>query len=322
MADQPDRGPMLAPGEDPIAHEAAKVSEALDSSVDKQAIHAEATTVAAAVVEAGLNDAGGDPAIVRPEPAVAADPVEMNYEPTTPISPPLNEKHVSDASSSVIADDRVPQGLLKKPSTNSSSSTDVATKPKPKGLKAFFSRKKKGEEKDTSDMVPPVGLFKLFRFATPFEMFLQAIGLVLAAACGASQPLMTLIFGKLTQSFTDFSMIINEMNASGRPPSDFAAQLQAAKDDLKKEAGNNALYLMAIGLGTFVCTWAYMFIWAYTSEVQAKRIREKYLHAVLRQDIGESGSGRVPHFVRPRFRAPPPPLLTCACVCRADDSLL
>lgn len=298
MSALPDRDPTLAPGQDAMAHEAARVSEALDSSVNKQEIREEATTAGAAAIEAGLNDTSGDPALFRPAPAVAADPTELNNEPSTPVAPAAHEKQFSAASSSfVIADDKIPQELLK-PSSPGSSATNVATK-KPRGLKALF-KKKKGEEKETSDMVPPVGLFKLFRFATPFELFLQVIGLILAAACGAAQPLMTLIFGKLTQSFTDFSKIINEMNASGRPQSDFADALQTAKDGLKHEAGNNALYLMAIGLGTFACTWAYMFIWAYTSEIQAKRIREKYLHAVLRQDIGESSfvdgahAGRVP----------------------------
>jgi ABC transporter transmembrane region len=35
----------------------------------------------------------------------------------------------------------------------------------------------------------------------------------------------------------------------------------------------------------FVCTYIFMVIWVYTGEVNAKRIREKYLQAVLRQDI-------------------------------------
>lgn len=293
MSASPDRDPGLAPGQNLMAHEAEKVSNALDSTVNQQEIREEATTAGAAAVEAGLNDTSGNPAVFRPAPAVAADPTELNNEPSTPIvdgSHALKEKHshtpTASTSSVMVADDKIPQALLK-PSTHTSEETAVAT-PKPKGLKGLFKKKKKGEEKDTSDMVPPVGLFKLFRFATPFELFLQIIGLILAAACGAAQPLMTLIFGKLTQSFTDFSKIINEMQASGRPASEFAERLATAKSHLKHEAGNNALYLMAIGIGTFLCTWAYMFIWAYTSEIQAKRIREKYLHAVLRQDIGES----------------------------------
>ena len=39
------------------------------------------------------------------------------------------------------------------------------------------------------------------------------------------------------------------------------------------------------GIGMFFCTYAYMYIWVYTGEVNAKRIRERYLQAVLRQDI-------------------------------------
>ena len=35
----------------------------------------------------------------------------------------------------------------------------------------------------------------------------------------------------------------------------------------------------------FICTYVYMYIWVYTGEVNSKRIREKYLRAVLRQDI-------------------------------------
>lgn len=46
----------------------------------------------------------------------------------------------------------------------------------------------------------------------------------------------------------------------------------------------------------FVATYAYMYIWVYTGEVNAKRIREKYLQAVLRQDIAffdNVGAGEV-----------------------------
>ena len=35
----------------------------------------------------------------------------------------------------------------------------------------------------------------------------------------------------------------------------------------------------------FLCTFIYMTVWVYTAEVTAKRIRERYLKAVLRQDI-------------------------------------
>lgn len=46
----------------------------------------------------------------------------------------------------------------------------------------------------------------------------------------------------------------------------------------------------------FVCTFLYMYIWVHTAEVNAKRIREHYLHAILRQDIAffdNVGAGEV-----------------------------
>ena len=46
----------------------------------------------------------------------------------------------------------------------------------------------------------------------------------------------------------------------------------------------------------FACTFIYMYIWVYTGEVNAKRIRERYLQAVLRQDIAffdNVGAGEV-----------------------------
>ena len=50
------------------------------------------------------------------------------------------------------------------------------------------------------------------------------------------------------------------------------------------------------GIGMFVCTYVYMNIWVYTGEVNAKRVRERYLQAVLRQDIAffdNVGAGEV-----------------------------
>lgn len=45
-----------------------------------------------------------------------------------------------------------------------------------------------------------------------------------------------------------------------------------------------------------VCTYTYMLVWQWTGEVNAKRVRERYLQAVLRQDIAyfdELGAGEV-----------------------------
>lgn len=77
---------------------------------------------------------------------------------------------------------------------------------------------------------------------------------------------------------------MNQISQGGLTP-ETAAALQAAKDDLKTQSGHNALYLMAIGIGMFLATWLYMFIWNVTGELNSKRIREHYLAAVLRQEV-------------------------------------
>ncbi|KLT44927.1 multidrug resistance protein 1 [Cutaneotrichosporon oleaginosum] len=189
----------------------------------------------------------------------------------------------------------VPAVLNDSSSTSSSDEDEKAAAKKKRGLfkkKDKGAKKKKGEEDDD---LKPVSIPQLFRFATPLELTLNFIGLFLACAAGATQPLMTLIFGRLTTAFNDFGRVARRIQEQGLTPENAAAMAQA-KVTLKKEAGNNALYLMAIGLGLFLCTYVYMLIWNWTCERQNKRIREKYLHAVLRQEIAyfdQLGAGEV-----------------------------
>lgn len=153
----------------------------------------------------------------------------------------------------------------------------------------FFARKKKKDEDDKkgkqkeeeAETVPPVSFLGLYRYATWYEKTFNLIGIIFAIAAGAAQPLMTLIFGRLTQSFTEFSITANNVATGQEPPS----ALQDAQDRLRSDSGNNALYLMAIGIGMFLTTWMYMYIWSVTGEINAKRIREKYLASVLKQEV-------------------------------------
>lgn len=128
----------------------------------------------------------------------------------------------------------------------------------------------------------------------------------------APQPLMTLLFGRLVQSFVSFGTAVQTVN-----PNDPTAEaaLQAAKNQFKHDAALDASYLVYIGMhcslqplsatngpviilgvGSLVCTFIYMYIWVYTGEIGTKRLREKYLQAVLRQDIAyfdNVGAGEV-----------------------------
>ncbi|KAG5638718.1 hypothetical protein H0H81_010701 [Sphagnurus paluster] len=176
--------------------------------------------------------------------------------------------------------------------SRSSSSNEKVTiiEEKPKG--GLFSRRKEAktlEEKNLDvapevkeDEVPPISFTQLFRFSTKFELFIDALGLICAAAAGAAQPLMSLLFGNLTQDFVSFGTTL-QLAKQGNATA--AADIPRAAAAFRKTAALDASYLVYIGVGMFVCTYVYMYVWVYTGEVNAKRIREKYLQAVLRQDI-------------------------------------
>jgi ATP-binding cassette subfamily B (MDR/TAP) protein 1 len=113
---------------------------------------------------------------------------------------------------------------------------------------------KSKQKEEEANALPPVGILELFRFSTPTERALNILGLLLAAAAGATQPLMTLIFGRLTNSFTAFAVIVNNITQNGVTVAGLQ-DLENARRQLKVDSGHNALYLVAIGVGMFICTW-------------------------------------------------------------------
>lgn len=148
---------------------------------------------------------------------------------------------------------------------------------------------------DAAAVIKPVGFLALFRFATRTEFALMFVACILAAAAGAAQPAMTIIFANLTNLFTNFGIVKRIITSKGMT-ADLAAELDTASRALVKEAGHCSLYLLAIGVGTFLCTYVYMLIFNYTSEAQSKRLREQYLAAVLRQEIAwfeDIGAGEI-----------------------------
>ncbi|KIY50319.1 P-loop containing nucleoside triphosphate hydrolase protein [Fistulina hepatica ATCC 64428] len=151
-----------------------------------------------------------------------------------------------------------------------------------------FTQKERDEDEENIPVVRgapeviPVGFIALFKYATLYELVLNFIGLIGAVGAGAAQPLMTLLFGRLINDFTNFATVlylIDEGNQEAK------AEFPAVAKAFFHAASQNAEYLVFIGMGMFVCTYLFMFIWVYTAEMNAKRIREKYLEATLRQDI-------------------------------------
>ncbi|KAK0548355.1 hypothetical protein OC845_003627 [Tilletia horrida] len=119
----------------------------------------------------------------------------------------------------------------------------------------------------------------LFRYATRWNHFFNFIGIACAFAAGASQPLMTIVFGNLTTSFLDYQSILSR--GADAP----IEELLRARSDLQSKVNRDALLLVYIGTGMFAATYIYMATWVYTGEKITKRIRERYLAAILRQEV-------------------------------------
>ncbi|KZP07068.1 hypothetical protein FIBSPDRAFT_804345, partial [Athelia psychrophila] len=143
-------------------------------------------------------------------------------------------------------------------------------------------REDAGKEKKEVVDLQPCSIAELFRFATPAENVANCVSLIAAAAAGAAQPLMSLIFGNLTQQFVVFGETL-ALAQSGDAAA--AARLPAVVTAFRTGAAQDASYLVYIGVGMFACTFIYMYTWVCTSEVGSKRLREAYLRAVLRQDV-------------------------------------
>ncbi|KAI6041410.1 ste6-like protein [Pisolithus marmoratus] len=176
----------------------------------------------------------------------------------------------------------------------------------------FFHRKREGGKEERTDSVEiatklveqpasSVTFTQLFRYATPFELSLNAIGIVSAIIAGTAQLVMTLVFGRLIQDFVAFTYaldIYHSAVSSGNATAISTAQesFDSAVSEFQRGTAQDASYLSYIGVGMAVCIWLYMYLWTYTGEVNAKRIREKYLQAILRQDTAyfdHLGAGEV-----------------------------
>ncbi|KAL0563134.1 hypothetical protein V5O48_018942, partial [Marasmius crinis-equi] len=156
----------------------------------------------------------------------------------------------------------------------------------------------KGKEGKKENDLAPVSLAQLFRYSTKFELIMDYIGLIASAAGGAAQPLMTLLFGELVKAFVDFQAVVLVMNDSTQPDKQEEARAAFSQTAAKfrHDAANLAIWLAVIACAMFVATYLYLYIWVYTGEVNAKRIRERYLQAILRQDIAffdKVGAGEV-----------------------------
>ncbi|XP_026430474.1 ABC transporter B family member 11-like, partial [Papaver somniferum] len=130
---------------------------------------------------------------------------------------------------------------------------------------------------DKVTVIRAVPFLKLFAFADSKDILLMVIGTIAAFANGWSMPLLTILFGKLVNTF-----------GQGTGPS---------TDGLLKQVSGISLELVYLALGSGVASFLQLACWIVTGERQASRIRSLYLKTILSQDIAffdnETNAGEV-----------------------------
>ncbi|CAI8590913.1 unnamed protein product [Vicia faba] len=119
-----------------------------------------------------------------------------------------------------------------------------------------------------------VSFYKLFTFADSLDVSLMIIGNISAIANGMSQPIMTLILGRIINAFGNTD-----------------------PHHTLKEVSKASLLFVYLAIGTGIVSFLQVSCWMVTGERQAARIRSLYLKTILKQDIAffdtETNTGEV-----------------------------
>ncbi|KAL1296520.1 hypothetical protein AAFC00_000029 [Neodothiora populina] len=128
--------------------------------------------------------------------------------------------------------------------------------------------------------VPPVSVnyLSLYRYATRNDMYIMAAASFGSVVGGALLPLMTVVFGGLTTTFTQYF------------------QGGVTEAHFNHELSRYALYFVYLAIGEFVFIYMATAGFLYTGEHIAGKIREEFLAAILRQNIAffdQLGAGEI-----------------------------
>ena len=136
----------------------------------------------------------------------------------------------------------------------------------------------------------------------------MAIGTLSAVVHGSALPLLMVVFGQNTDTFsneyltrqiartvgnvsvenvncTRLNMICSttEVETCGFFVAD---SLCTTGDDLIEEMNRLVIFYCALGVAAFVCGWLHVSLFQYACERQLQIIRKKFFHSILRQEIG------------------------------------
>ncbi|KAL6821046.1 P-loop containing nucleoside triphosphate hydrolase protein [Trichoderma sp. SZMC 28015] len=124
------------------------------------------------------------------------------------------------------------------------------------------------------------GIKAVYRYASRTDLAIIFVSAFCAIASGAAIPMMTIIFGRLQNTFQSY----------------FYSGGSMTYDQFINEMSHFVLYFVYLAIGDFVVTYICTVGFIYTGEHIAAKIREHYLQSCMRQNIGyfdKIGAGEV-----------------------------
>ncbi|NXH11661.1 MDR1 protein, partial [Bucco capensis] len=136
--------------------------------------------------------------------------------------------------------------------------------------------KKKKKKAEKPKMVSPL---TMFRYSSCSDKCLMILGTLLAIAHGSSLPIAMIIFGDMTDSF------VGTGNTNTTNVTDLNTTA-ALLDKLEEDMTRYAYYYSAIAAGVLLAAYVQTAFWTLAAGRQIRKIREKFFHAIMRQEIG------------------------------------
>ncbi|XP_023591826.1 ATP-dependent translocase ABCB1 [Trichechus manatus latirostris] len=138
---------------------------------------------------------------------------------------------------------------------------------------------KKSKKDEKKEKKPTVSTFAMFRYSDWLDKLYMLLGTLAAVIHGAALPLMMLVFGDMTDSFSDLGSFINTANQTNFSTGDIPINIE-------EEMTTYAYYYSGIGAGVLVAAYIQVSFWCLAAGRQIYKIRKQFFHAVMRQEIG------------------------------------
>ncbi|XP_036036694.1 multidrug resistance protein 2-like isoform X1 [Onychomys torridus] len=152
------------------------------------------------------------------------------------------------------------------------------------GADKNFSKMGKKSKKEKKEKKPAVGIFEMFRYADWLDKLLMVLGTLAAVIHGTSLPLLMLVFGHMTDSFTKAENTISP-NITNQSETN-NTQIIISSGDLEEDMATYAYYYTGIGAGVLIVAYIQVSFWCMAAGRQIHKIRQKFFHAIMNQEIG------------------------------------